>query len=454
MRPKLHYRPEKNWINDPNGLCQIGGWYHLFYQYNPHGTAWGDMHWGHARSRDLYRWEDLPIALTPDEGRGEIHCFSGSCCRDAGGRPHFFYTSIGREADGRDCVNGARQWMAEPSDAALTRLVQTDAHELTDAIHGGMHVSDWRDPCVVRYRGQYVMVLGGCAKGRGCVLLYTSPDMRAWTYRHILLASEEADGVPWECPNLLITDDDRTIVFWSPCAQVRYAVGRLDEEMHFVTERTGLLDPAGRQGYYAPQAFRDEQGRLILMGWMPECDGDAAAEQRGWSGVMALPRELSIRSGDLYAAPVPGWEACTEVPETLKPTRDAGGDRVTARTQAGQHYILRMNCRTANAPAVITLLASPDGEEKTLLTLTPDGMLSLDRSASTLSDAPETTPISREVCLTDGCAEAFLCVDGTTVEVMVNGRWLSGRVYPQRADSAMLVVSAEAVGEAMLYRMK
>ena len=80
MRPKWHYRPEKNWINDPNGFVYFQGWYHLFYQYNPNGDQWGDIHWGHARSRDLLHWETLPLALYPQKERKEKHCYSGGCC--------------------------------------------------------------------------------------------------------------------------------------------------------------------------------------------------------------------------------------------------------------------------------------------------------------------------------------------------------------------------------------
>lgn len=441
MRPKLHYRPERNWINDPNGLCQVDGWYHLFFQYNPHGSVWGDMHWGHARSRDLYRWEDLPIAMTPREDLGEIHCFSGSCCKDNEGRPHFFYTSIGPAEIGRDCADGAQQWHAEPADHELTRLVQTDEGAVLDSIHGGFHVRDWRDPSVMPYADGYLMALGGCLEGHGCVLLYSSPDMRRWTYRHVLLQSEIADNVPWECPNLFLLDG-KVVVFWSPCGQVEYAVGHFDSELRLIVEKRGVLDPGERQGYYAPQAFRDEQGRTILLGWMPECDGDAAAIRRGWSGVMSLPRLLSIQNGDLQALPLPGWE-----------TRCAPAQAVPVDfpISAGQHFILRLRCPVAEAPLVITLLAAPDGSEQTLLTLTADGVLTLDRSRSTQDTAPATTPIQRTVPLPDGQAEVFLCVDGTAIECMVNGRWLSGRVYPQLEDAGMLTVRCEETTQAEIH---
>ena len=398
-KPAWHYRPEANWINDPNGLVHYKGWYHMFYQYNPHGDEWGDIHWGHARSRDLLRWETLPIALAPDAAKGELHCFSGGCCKDEQGRPHFFYTSIGSEADGRDCVNGAQQWYAEPSDDDLTCLVQTDADALTDALHNGMHVRDWRDPCVVRHGEQYLMVLGGCVDGRGCVLLYTSPDMRAWTYRHILAQSDVADGVPWECPNLFFLED-KACVLYSPCAEVHVKTGTLDGALRFHEERDEILDPGARDGFYAPQVFRDEAGRTIVIGWMPECDN---VPHKGWSGVMSQPRVLTLDADGLHAAPVPG------------------ADRMLG--------VERFPVRREELPLRWTVCCSGEGAEATTLYLDADGTLRLDRSRSSVDERPSKRPIVRCVPLRE-VNDVLVAVDRSTVEVAVNGRWLSARIYP------------------------
>ena len=431
--PRFHFYAGKNWLNDPNGLCQVDGWYHLYYQYNPHAAVWGDMHWGHAHSRDLLHWEHRPIAMAPALALGEVHCFSGSCCLDAAGKPHFFYTSIGRQEDHRDAADGAEQWFAAPVHGDMDHLQQTREGALTDALHAPKHLRDWRDPYVIPWQGGYLMTVGAQLDDAGCIALYTSDDMQRWTYRGIALHHETPDGKAWECPNLFPLGD-KMVLFYSPFAPARYAVGTLDAAFRFHVEREGVLDPGGHRGFYAPQTFRDTQGRQILLGWIPE-DETRAAAGRTWRGMMSLPRILTLENGDLMVRPLDTidtlaahWESHTLAP---------GKHHLTAN---GQHVLLHAAFDHLTKPLCWTLLAGE--KEQTTLTLTPTGELTLTLTHASLDPAYGKAPLTRHVSLREKHNEFFLAVDGTVVECMVNGQWLTGRAYPVCEDSGNLWVEA------------
>jgi len=93
LRAKYHFQPEKNWMNDPNGPCVVGGKLHLFYQHNPYGAEWGNMTWGHAVAEDLVWWKHLPLALHPDMPYDKDGVFSG-CTVMKDGKPHILYTGV------------------------------------------------------------------------------------------------------------------------------------------------------------------------------------------------------------------------------------------------------------------------------------------------------------------------------------------------------------------------
>ena len=121
-RATYHFQPEKNWMNDPNGLLFDGKRYHLYFQHNPFGTQWGNMHWGHAVSRDLLRWEQLDEAMYPDvngvifSGCGFVDRKNAAGC--GAGAQLFFYTSMGgKQAQSKESQTTQRLALARPEPA-------------------------------------------------------------------------------------------------------------------------------------------------------------------------------------------------------------------------------------------------------------------------------------------------------------------------------------------------
>ena len=150
-RPVYHASVPSGWGNDPNGLCFFRGAYHMFYQYNPHDTVWGPMHWGHMASRDLIHWENLPVALFPDRPWDSyLGCFSGSALvRD--GRLHVIYTGVSESAQ--------QQCMAFSDDGI--HFEKYDCPVIPTAlVPPGAPKDDFRDPSLFERDGIFYCLVG------------------------------------------------------------------------------------------------------------------------------------------------------------------------------------------------------------------------------------------------------------------------------------------------------
>jgi beta-fructofuranosidase len=301
-RPVYHFRPPANWNNDPNGTIFYNGWHHLFYQLNPTAPRGGNQHWGHARSRDLVNWEHLPIALWPLTDRGERAIFSGGATLCPDGRPRLFYTSIGHPSP--------EQWIALPEDEELERWERPALNPvLAIGAHGSLAVSQWRDPFLFKEGRQIYMVCGGNINagrgGGGCVLLYraSNPDLTRWDFVGVVYRYRDLQIYNVECPNLFRLGR-KWVLLMSPQQPCEYFVGELDlAKPQFIPETHGVLD-AGNA--YASNISVDDRGRTILWLW----GRTNTAPEKGWNGVMVLPRILSI-DADLFLRqqPAPEFEA-------------------------------------------------------------------------------------------------------------------------------------------------
>lgn len=304
FRNQYHFAPYKNWMNDPNGLCWFGGCYHLFYQYNPNGFEWGNMHWGHAVSRDLVHWVHLPVVAWPQielldnpEFRGGA--FSGSAVVEDG-RLHLFYT----RHFGRTDRSWQRQWQvtAHSDDGVHFSQEETAIWGTPEGVF-----YDFRDPKVERIEGAWHMVLGGTAYGRPAVLHYQSEDLKSWRYMGVLLEEKDPLYGISECPDLYRLGDRYVLTVGYMFADkgktgqrrdTKYYIGEI-RDGRFVVESEGIYDFG--KDFYAVQSFEHE-GRRISIGW--NCGQEAAWEEGGSNGTMSIPRQMRLEGERLCMTPV------------------------------------------------------------------------------------------------------------------------------------------------------
>ncbi|MHB8088198.1 MAG: glycoside hydrolase family 32 protein [Anaerolineaceae bacterium] len=306
QHPQYHFTPPANWMNDPNGLIYWKGNIHLFYQYNPFEAEWGNIHWGHAVSKDMLHWKHLPIALWPDaKGADAGGCYSG-CMVNNNGTPTIIYTGVFPETQ---CL------ATSPADDLL--YWQKRPQPVIAAPPPDLQLEGFRDPCVWQEAGgEWSMVLGAGLTGiGGAVLLYRSKDLLEWQYMGILFNGNVhqhdtlATGTMWECPSFFPLGDKWVLIISVCNAQgsmyTIYYTGQYIVDRFVPDGPPRLLDGGEGGCLYAPQTFVDRKSRRVLIGWLREARSVADQVYAGWSGVMSLPRLLFLsNNGELCSTPM------------------------------------------------------------------------------------------------------------------------------------------------------
>ena len=431
-RPRYHFLPPANWMNDPNGPIFFDGRYHVFYQHNPNGAFWGTMHWGHAVSRDLVHWEHWPIALAPGPtGPDKDGCFSG-CCVVHHGVPTIIYTGVNPQvqclATSRD---GMRTWHKRPGNPVIPGPPP------------GLDVEGFRDPFAWQAGAWWYVAIGSGLKGvGGTVLLYRSRDLVDWEYIQPLCVGDKTrTGTMWECPNFYAFGEKHLLAV-SPFGKVQAMVGTYADHT-FTPEIETLMDLSPM--FYAPNSLVTPDGRRIVWGYIQERRSEEARKAAGWAGVMSLPREVFLHAdGALGMVPArelavlrgTHWRATDRVvrPGEACVSGDLAGDRL--------EIIACIDCDQADAVG-LHVRRAPDGSEQTTIEYSePDGRLTLDGTRSSLS--PDVT---REVVggsfrpPGDQTLRLHVFLDDSVVEVFANDRaCLTERIYPTRPDSLMVDV--------------
>ncbi len=408
LRPRFHFTSRRGWLNDPNGLVFHDGVYHLYYQHNPYGWDWGNMHWGHATSSDLVRWTELPIALYPRE-YGDW-AFSGSAVVDvantsgfgSGGKPPLVaaFTSTGRG----ECIafsnDEGRTW----SEFAGNPVVR----------HEG------RDPKLIWHAPtrRWVMAVYDEAGGRRSIVFHTSPDLKGWT------AAGRVEGF-YECPDLFELPVEGTPgqARWVlSAADGAYLLGAFDG-LEFRPDSPAKLQ-LWRGDYYAAQTYSDAPGgRRIQVGWAR----DIAMPGMPFNQQMTLPHDLTLRATPgglrLAARPVAGLA-------TLRTASKTWADPDPALDPLGAHegdlFEVRVEARVgAEGGFTLTSFGTP---------------IRYDARARTLQVRGVAAPLEP----IDGLVKLHVFIDRTSIEVFANdGLVAISRAAPRVAGSRPLSLRSE-----------
>jgi beta-fructofuranosidase len=340
--PRLHGRPDRGWVNDPNGCSYVDGQYHVFFQYNPDAPIHAGIKWGHMSSTDLVHWRQEPIALVNRPGEPDAYgCWSG-CVVDDAGVPTAVYSAVADDTHRTDVLL-----------ARSDRRMQTWLQDSRPAARrpDDPAISHVRDPFVFEAGGHRYAVQGaGHTDGQACVLVYGCDDLTAWTDLGTLLSAADpvaariAPANIWECPNLIRFGDRWILILslWRKAAEtfslagVRYLLGDLavgPDGPRFTPTSGGQLDRG--PCFYAPQVVH-AGARTLLWAWSwergrPRADIRAA----GWAGALTFCRELTLVGDTLVSRPAAELDGLRRGPLELAPDVPFAADAFDIELPAG-----------------------------------------------------------------------------------------------------------------------
>jgi len=301
-RPQLHFSAPRHWLSDPNGLVWHDGLYHLFFQHNPEGNDWGNMHWGHAVSRDLVHWQHRPVAVQADPWCSGF-AFSGCVVVDhqnssglaAGNAAPMIalYTGATIEGVQSQCISfsldGGDTWTQYDGNPVLA--------------NPGIH--DFRDPKVFWNpdREEWVMILAVGDR----LDLYVSENLLDWQHVSEFRCSIEDAGDVLECPDLFPLESTNGETHWVLVVSATNQTHHKDRPTrYFIGEFDGrqfdAYDGASRWIDYGPDNYASvtwsnipaEDGRRLAIGWMSNWRYAREAPTYPWRGHMTIPRELFL----------------------------------------------------------------------------------------------------------------------------------------------------------------
>lgn len=421
-------------MNDPNGLVYFDGWYHLFFQYNPYGSRWGHMSWGHAVSRDLLHWKELPVAI-PESRRFMI--FSGSAVVDwhdtsgfgVGGRPPLVavYTAQPRDRHGPQTQN-----LAYSTDGGMT----WEKYERNPVLDIGR--KNFRDPKVFWYAPQHKWVMMVSLAIQRRVSFYVSANLKTWRHTGDFGPAGDSSGV-WECPDLFQLPVENRLgekrwVLKVDAQQVHAGgggggqafIGRFDG-MTFSASgiRPQRLDLG--EDYYASASWSElppMQHRPITLGWMDKWLYALDAPTAPWRGAMAFPRDVSLhwRNGTyfLLQRPVVELAQLRRAHRRLRHFAAPAGRTLLSVGARGEAHEIRALIRVGTLGAFTFSIGSSDGKAVDIRYAAPTRQLSVSRAGIYRFSSKFDSSNVELLPTMNGTIAVDLIIDRSSVEAFVN----------------------------------
>lgn len=427
-RPSFHLSAPIGWINDPNGFSIFNNEYHLFYQYHPYGTYWGPMHWGHSKSKDLIKWEQLPTALAPDNEYDMAGCFSGSAIEDNGNHILMYTGVIDKSKELGERHIRQVQCIAI-GDGENYEKLECNPVITDEMLPEGSSLEDFRDPKIWKDGNMFYAIVASRAQdGSGQILTFKSKDLKKWEFVSVLDKSENKLGRMWECPDFFNLDG-RDILIISPQEvkatkdgfhngnNTAYLIGEYDKKNNiFKRENRAVIDFG--LDFYAPQTFEDTDGRRIMIAWMHSWENRVVPNDFKWCGMMTIPRELNIKDGRLIQTPVKEIENYYK--NTIEYTNLLVEGDIELNGVLGRELDLRLDIDARESEEFEIKIAKNDEYETIIKYIPKKNLIYFDRTYSGVyGDILHT----REMKVSDNNKRVNLrlIIDKYSVEIFANG---------------------------------
>ncbi len=469
-RPLFHFTPQKNWINDPNGLVFYKNNYHLFFQYNPFGDKWGHMSWGHATSKDLIRWEEKQVAIPEykNSDNTTTMIFSGNAVVDS-----FNTTGFGTKNQPSPLIaiytanitrhdSGIAQYQNLAYSFDGIHFTQYSKNPVLD-----VKAKDFRDPKIFWYAPgtKWVMIVAKPTEHK--VQFYSSADLKSWKFMSDFGNTGNVDRV-WECPDIfelpVINSKEKKWVITLSAGHpqqgflaMQYFVGDFNGNVFKLDKMQYPKYVDYGKDFYAGITYNNIPGmhkRRIMIGWANDWEYANDIPTKGFRGMMAIPRMLSLKksiAGQYALLQMPVVELEKYRGKILFDKKSAfdvsafnnlniTGDALDIEFELSKKAIGKSGIKVFK-----------HGEEETLIYFdAADNMVKIDRTHSGNTSFNKKFPSVDSVSIPRGIDDLKfrILIDNSIVEVFINdGEYaLTDLIFPRKTNGTVQFFATDLKG--------